>query len=321
MQLNPLQPFLNHQNFIMLDGAMATELEARGSALDDPLWSAKLLVENPAQIEAIHYDYFCAGADITITASYQATFEGFAQHGIGQKQAADLMRLSVHLAASARDRYWVQVQPNENRQRPLVAVSIGPYGAWLHDGSEYRGDYDRSFQELIDFHRPRIELFAKMIRAGEADLLACETIPCRAEAEAIVYLLTELQDISAWISFSCHDTKRICHGESFAEVIEMVSKCEQVIAAGLNCTSPRFATELLQSIHAKPSIPLLVYPNSGESWDAQSGHWTAERKVDKMGDVAIQWHAAGAKLIGGCCRTTPEDIRRMREALRQVNLV
>ncbi|MBV7330112.1 homocysteine S-methyltransferase [Chloroflexi bacterium TSY] len=303
----------------MLDGAMATELEVRGANLHDPLWSAKLLVENPALIEEVHYDYFRAGADIAITASYQATFEGFAQRGIEGKQAADLMHLSIRLAASARDRYWEQLQASENRLRPLVAVSIGPYGAWLHDGSEYRGDYDLSIQELIDFHRPRMELFAESIRAGEADLFAFETIPCLAEAEAIVHLLVEIHDVPAWISFSCCDGKHICYGESFAESIEMVSNCDQVVAAGLNCTSPRFVMDLLQSVDAKITTPLVVYPNSGESWDAQSGHWSPESKVNGMGEMSTQWHTVGAKLIGGCCRTTPEDIREMCSALRNMN--
>ena len=178
--MNPLTPLLQNNSLAIVDGALATELERRGCDLNDALWSAKVLMEQPELIRQVHLDYFNAGADIAITASYQATVEGFAKRGLNREQALDLMKKSVQIAQSARDEFWSNEANRVNRVRPLVAGSVGPYGAFLADGSEYRGDYKLTEGELIDFHRPRVEA---LIASG-ADLLACETIPCLIEARA-----------------------------------------------------------------------------------------------------------------------------------------
>ena len=199
--MNLIADLLNRFPVLILDGAMATELERRGCDLRDPLWSAKVLLEAPELIWRVHSDYFCAGADIAITASYQATVDGFMRRGLGREESLDLLRRSVRLALEARDAFWREPANRIGRPRPLVAASVGPYGAFLADGSEYRGDYGLSEAELMDFHRPRM---TTLLEAGP-DLLACETLPCFVEARALVRLLAEFPDVSAWISFSARD--------------------------------------------------------------------------------------------------------------------
>ena len=297
---------------MILDGALATELERRGADLDDPLWSARILSEDPDLIAAVHYDYFAAGADLAISASYQASFEGFARRGLDEAGAAALMLLSVSLACTARDRFWADPANRQGRLRPLVAASVGSYGAYLADGSEYRGDYGLSREELIDFHRPRMQVLA----AAGADLLACETIPCRLEAEALLVLLREFPRSVAWLSFSCCDDAHLCHGESFAESVALANDSEQIVAVGLNCTAPRHVEGLLRHARPQTTKPLLVYPNSGERWDAAAHCWLPGSGVTDFADPVRHWRAAGAQLIGGCCRTTPDDIRIMARVLR-----
>lgn len=316
---NPLQPLLDAQGFIIIDGALATELENRGANLDDPLWSARMLIERPDLIQRVHYDYFAAGADVAITATYQATFPGFAQRGIAAEQAADLMRLSVELADAARSQFWqesAQSGQKTERLRPLVAASVGPYGAWLADGSEYSGDYGISVAELMDFHRPRMQVLAECVRDGTADLLACETVPSMSESEALVRLLAEFPDVPAWLSFSCCDDTHVCHGERFADCVARAAESRQIVAVGLNCTAPRHVVSLLQTAPEKIEMPLLVYPNSGEGWDVERKMWICALENSPLAELAIDWYAAGAKLLGGCCRTTPADIRALRRQLK-----
>jgi homocysteine S-methyltransferase len=305
--VNPIADLLARFPLIVLDGAMATELERRGCDLNDPLWSARVLVDAPQLIRAVHADYFAAGADLAISASYQATFEGFARRGIDSPAAAELMRLSVRLAAEARDAFWADPSRRAARPRPLVAASVGPYGAMLHDGSEYRGDYGLSVEALMAFHRPRLRVLAD---AG-ADLLACETIPCLAEAVALVRLLDELPACWAWISFSARDEAHTSHGEPLAECAALLDAHPRVVAVGVNCTAPRSIPGLIERIAANTGKPVVVYPNSGEVYDAATGDWRGTSEPDVFGAQARAWHAAGARLIGGCCRTGPAQIAEL----------
>lgn len=308
---NPLTPFLEAHGVMALDGAMATELEARGADLRDALWSAKLLLEDPALIRQVHYDYFVAGADVATSASYQATFEGFARRGLGVDEAAQLMRLSVALAIEARDAFWAVPEHRAGRQRPLVAASVGPYGAYLANGAEYTGEYGLTLDKLMDFHRPRMAVLA----ASGAELLACETVPSFLEAKALVRLLAEFPNVYAWLSCSCADGKNLCHGEPFSAVVELANSYEQVVAVGINCTSPQWIESLLLGVQAVARKPLLVYPNRGEGWDSVAKCWITAEGVDDFSALAERWYAAGARLIGGCCRTTPADIAAMAVAL------
>jgi homocysteine S-methyltransferase len=307
---NPLTPFLQDNGVVMLDGALATELERRGADLRDPLWSAKVLLEDPALIRQTHYDYYVAGADVATSASYQATFAGFARRGFGHDEAARLMRLSVELAIEAREAFWDEQGHRARRQKPLVAASVGPYGAYLTGGAESTGDYGLTLQELVDFHRPRMEVLA----SSGADLLACETVPSLLEIEALVRVLAEFPHVHAWLSCSCRDGEHLCHGEPLADVVALANSCEQVVAVGVNCTAPQWVEALLMSVRATSTKPLLVYPNRGEGWDPVAMCWIGESGVKEFDELALQWYGAGARLIGGCCRTTPADIAAMAAA-------
>ena len=312
---DPLRPFFDAAGLVILDGGLATELEHRGFDLADPLWSARLLLEAPEAIEALHLDYLMAGADIVTSASYQASFEGFAARGIAEPAAAELMRSSLRLAARARDRFWAEPANRPGRCRPLIAASVGPFGATRADGSEYHGDYGASLVELIDFHRPRLRLLAD---AG-ADLLACETIPSRLEAEAILAVLAELDGPPAWLSFSCRDAARVAHGEPFADCLALAAASPRVLAAGLNCCAPALVLPWLQARPAGFAKPLLAYPNRGERWDAAARRWrpapAGDLGAEELAAQAGAWVQAGARLIGGCCRTGPADTRAIRAAL------
>jgi homocysteine S-methyltransferase len=312
--MDPLARLLRESPLAVLDGALATELERRGCDLNDPLWSAKVLLEQPERIAAVHADYFEAGADVAITASYQASVEGFRRRGLTTGQALGLIRRSVTLAREARDRFWERPEHRVGRSRPLVAASVGPYGAYLADGSEYRGDYPLTEDQLAAFHRPRLEA---LVEAG-ADLLACETIPCLREAAALVRLLAEYPHIHAWISFSARDGEHLCSGEPLEEAARWLDGRAQVAAVGINCTAPRHMASLIGILRRNCRQPVVVYPNSGEAYDAGTKTWNGAGPAGDFGRWARTWQEAGAQLIGGCCRTTPEDIRavaRLRNAL------
>lgn len=301
MSRNPIAAALTHTDTLILDGALATELEARGCNLADTLWSAKVLMENPELIYQVHYDYFAAGANVAITASYQATPLGFAARGLDSGQASALIRQSVTLAQRARDDYRAAT----GSQAPLlVAGSVGPYGAYLANGAEYRGDYALPAAEMKDFHRPRV---AALLEAG-VDLLACETLPSFGEIQALISLLAEFPHSSAWFSFTLRDAQHLSDGTPLSKVAEVINAAPQVVAVGLNCVALESVTPALQTLQALTDKPLLVYPNSGEQYDAVSKSWHSAPSGCTLHDKFPEWQLAGARLIGGCCRTTPQDI-------------
>ena len=303
--MNPIASILDRYPALVIDGALATELESRGYNLKDELWSAKILLEQPEAIQQLHYDYFKAGADCVITASYQATIEGFMKRGLTEEAAIDLIKKSVRLAIEARDTFWANEANRVGRAKPFIAASVGPYGAFLADGSEYRGNYGLTEEQLIEFHRPRMEA---LIEAG-ADMLACETIPTPTEARALVKLLGEFKGMSAWISFSCRDEAHVCEGETLEECVRQIESSPQVAAVGINCTSPEFIPALIHEAKKATNKPILVYPNSGESYSAEKKDWNNDPIFESFGEEAREWYSAGARLIGGCCRTSPADIQ------------
>jgi homocysteine S-methyltransferase len=327
---DPLSHLLARQEVVILDGGLGTELEHRGHDLSDPLWSARLLADQPEAVLAVHRAYLQAGADVIITASYQATFEGFAARGLEAEVTARLLRRSVELASQACDEAVAHGLP-PGRQAPQVAASVGPYGAFLADGSEYRGGYGLSVDELAAFHRPRV---AALAEAGAA-LLACETLPCPEEAQALLGVLAEHPALRAWVSFSCRDERRVGQGEPFADCVALAAASPQIVAVGVNCTAPRHIAGLLRRAAAVTALPLVAYPNRAEIWDAAARRWrpdpaaltappaVAPTATPTEGDLAptdlaalaSQWRAAGARLLGGCCRTRPQDIQRLRQAL------
>lgn len=299
---------IRQQGFVVLDGALATELERHGANLDDPLWSARCLIEAPERISRVHRDYLAAGADVIGSATYQASEAGFMRTGLSRAEARALLREGVHLAVRERDVFWADSRHRAGRILPLVAASMGPFGACLHDGSEYHGRYAASWNEVAAFHRERLAVLVDT----DADMLAFETIPSQPEAEIIAEILAGSTFRPAWISFSCRDGRSLCHGERFQDCAPGIAAMPGVAAIGINCTAPQHVLPLLQSVDTL-SVPLLVYPNSGEAWVAGENRW--QGSCEAAFDVGA-WYRAGARGVGGCCRTGPGDIARIRAALQ-----
>lgn len=313
--MNPIERILRNFPVIILDGAMATELESYGCNLNDDLWSAKVLMEEPELIKKVHLDYFTAGADVAMTASYQATIEGFMSRGLSKEQAKKLIQTSVEIAVEARDEFWENTDNHLGRPKPLVSASVGPYGAFLADGSEYKGNYSLTVDQLVEFHRERMGI---LVEAG-ADVLICETIPCLKEAQAIVKLLKEFPDTYAIISFSAKDGLHISDGEKVAHCAAWLDQHEQVASIGINCTPPKYIPSLIKEISRYTTKPIAVYPNSGASYNPIDKTWEDVSTEEDYGQLAKEWFELGASLIGGCCRTTPEDIQEIAVWKRQLS--
>lgn len=280
---------------LVADGGLASELAARGADLSDPLWSARLLIDDPRAIVGAHSAFFAAGAQIATTASYQASFDGFAARGIGRHDAEDLLRRSVDLARQASG-------PVPGR---WVAASIGPYGAARADGSEYRGRYGLSVARLAAWHRERLEVLAD---AG-TDLLAVETVPDLDEAAALVELIREA-DVPAWLSYTIDGTATRA-GQPLAEAFAVAAGVRQLVAVGVNCCAPADVLPAIEIARAVTGKPVIVYPNSGERWE--QGAWTGPRGFSPA--LVPQWVAAGARIVGGCCRVSPADIGAVAEVV------
>ncbi|WP_433007166.1 homocysteine S-methyltransferase [Kribbella sp. CA-294648] len=288
----------------ILDGGMSNALEDRGHDLSDALWSARLLKDAPGEIAAVHRSYYEAGASFATTASYQASVSGFGQAGVPRDEAERLISSSVAIARGVRDSLAV------DGQERFVAASVGPYGAVLADGSEYRGRYGVSKQFLRDFHRPRLEL---LVAAGP-DLLAVETIPDLDEAEVLVELIDEIA-FPAWLSYSAAGT-RTRAGQPLEEAFALRST--NLVAVGVNCCAPEDVQGAVELAAAVSGKPVVAYPNSGEGWDAGGRRWTGG--ASDSTSSAPGWVAAGAEYVGGCCRVGPEDIRALAKVLDREDL-
>jgi homocysteine S-methyltransferase len=301
---------LDREGPVIIDGGLATQLESMGHDIGGELWSAALLASNPRAIIDAHLAYLEAGAGIIASASYQASRDGFVARGFAAADADRLIVTAVELAKAARDEY---LAADSSRGPVLVAASIGPFGAAMHDGSEYTGSYDAGDDRLRRFHSERIAL----LDAAGADVLAVETIPQLREAE-ILYELLAGCSTPAWVAFCCRDGHKLSDGTPVRDAASIYADHPTVLALGVNCTPPRFISSLIGEVRsAAPHKTLVVYPNSGETYHSSDNSWSGVAcNLDREFNVAA-WSAAGAKLIGGCCRTGPEDIARIRARLRQ----
>ncbi len=298
----------------MLDGGFATELERQGTGIDGPLWSARALLEAPEAVLAVHRSYLEAGADVLLTGSYQVSSMGFLAQGLApapaRQAAADALRTSVELATEARAR--------AGRPDVLVAASLGPYGAALANGAEFHGAYGfpserEQHATLVQFHAERIQV----LEETEADLLAFETLPSLAEARAVVDALAKVESRrrpGAWLAFTCRDEQHTAHGEELRACAALLDQVPEVLAIGVNCTAPALIAPLLRELRTATAKPLLAYPNSGEGWDSNRHCWTGTGELADYEAGARSWFAAGAQLVGGCCRTTPANILAVRRA-------
>ncbi|MFJ1968686.1 homocysteine S-methyltransferase [Streptomyces sp. NPDC087903] len=288
---------------VVLDGGMSNQLEAAGHDLSDELWSARLLAERPEAITEAHLAYFEAGADVAITSSYQATFEGFAKRGVGPERAAELIGLSVELAREAAR----QAEAKGIRRSLYTAASVGPYGAMLADGSEYRGRYGLTVAELEAFHRPRVEVLA----AAGPDVLALETVPDADEARALLRAVRGL-GVPAWLSYTIAGD-RTRAGQPLEEAFALAADADEVIAVGVNCCAPQDVDAAVEIAARVTGKPVVVYPNSGEAWNAEARAWTG-RSTFAPAQV-LGWRTSGARLIGGCCRVGPGAITSIADTL------
>lgn len=296
---------LRKHPFAVLDGSSATELERLGCDLKDSLWSARALYEQPDLVREMHRRYLAAGADIVESDGYQATVPGFMEKGFTRKEAEDLLRLSVRLVKEACAACGRKGPPG-----PVSAAAVGPYGAHRADGSEYNGRYDASPAEVEAFHREQLQIIAE----EEPDLFAFETIPLLSEAEALCRVLSDIQGASGWVSFSCRDGQYTCGGDDIGHCAAFLDQVPQITAIGVNCIDPACGESLICRIRERTEKPIVIYPNSGETYDPAEKCWHGT--ASDFCHLARVWYERGARIIGGCCRTGPEEIRAVA-AVRQ----
>lgn len=303
----------HHGEHLVLDGGLGTWLERSGHDLTSALWSARLLIDDPAVIRAAHREFFASGARVGISASYQVTYEALAGLGLDRSQTTSLLALSIRLVEEARDEYRAGTDrrgldvPAPVWPAPVwTAASVGPYGAMLADGSEYTGRYGLSVGQLRSWHRPRLHA---LIDAGP-DVLAVETIPSLAETEAVLEELSG-SGSAAWLALTVADGT-LRSGESLSEAFSMAADVPEIVAVGINCSDPREVAGAIDAARAQTGKPIVVYPNSGEHWDAEARRWCGEAG---FADSAVRdWIARGATLVGGCCRVGPAEVRAIAAA-------
>jgi homocysteine S-methyltransferase len=294
----------------VLDGGMASELEFLGADISGSLWSAHILEDAPEKILEVHRTYLEADADILLTASYQVSRQAYAEYGLDPHRADRALLRSVELAQTARQEF----QHRQQGREVLIAASLGPYGAALHNGSEYHGNYNCSYADLVQFHRERIAVLAQ----SSADLLAFETLPSIEEARAICEALKPWPNLAAWFSFNCPSPRaahlQVAHGEPLRNCAILAATFPQTVAIGINCTQPQWLLSLIAELRQASNKPIVLYPNSGEDWDPEARCWIqtpSSSDPANFGQQAQQWYAAGAQIVGGCCRTRPAHIRQI----------
>ena len=310
---------LDTKRKLILDGGLATVIESKGFDLGGHLWSAKMLLEAPEIIAEVHREYLVAGADIVTSASYQATIDGFRSIGVSQEKAESLLRSSVEIAQSTVRSFWEDrtVEVN-NRQRPLVAAGIGPFGAALAGGEEYTGNYSIGKNRLVEFHAERWRILV----STQPDLLLCETIPSFSELQALERIAARnaksMPDrIPVLVSLSCRDDVHLADGTPIHDCAQLIHDSDALYGIGVNCVPPSYLVKLIPIIRKATNKPLVVYPNSGETYDPATKTWKGAADRDDFGELAKTWVQLGASIVGGCCRTRPEDIRAIRRAFNR----
>lgn len=309
--MNIFEQILLKQKAIIIDGALGTQIQKNGHNVTDLLWSAKFLDENPQVIKDVHTQYLEAGADILITSSYQASIEGFLKKGFSEEKAIELLKLSINIAKETRDEFFKNSN-QVNRIKPLVAASIGPYGAYLADGSEYSGNYNISNDELKKFHKRRLEILIQT----KPDIYACETIPSLNEAKILCELLEEFNLTNSWITFSAKDENYTNAGDEIVEAVKFLEKSSVLGAIGINCTAPQYLPKLIENIKLHSSKAIVVYPNGGSKYNPLTKKWEkGEITPIEFAKLSHLWFTKGANIIGGCCETGPEEIKEIRKLL------
>ena len=301
---------LSRGEVLVLDGALGTELESRGYDVSGNLWSGKYLLADATPILDIHKDYLKAGADVLTSSSYQASPHGLVEAGLSELDAERTIEKSVALARQAIEEVWSQLSVEEKKHRvyPFIAGSVGPFGAYLADGSEYRGDYDLIFEEYVDFHRLRLEVLI----AQKVDVLALETIPNLHEAKALLDMIQDIDSqIPVYLSVSLQSADKMADGSSVEDLAKLVEHYPQVVAVGANCSKPEVIDAFLENLDQVTDRFLIAYPNSGEVYHGDTHTWHESASDQSLLEFAKSYHRHGAQLIGGCCRTRPSDIQEL----------
>lgn len=291
---------------LLIDGGLSNQLEKQGHDLNHKLWSAKLLESEPEAIIKAHLAYLEAGAQCITTASYQASIPGFMSIGYDMATAESLIKKSVHLAEKAIKRFHIK------GSKPFIAASVGPYGAYLADGSEYHGNYGISEETLREFHEHRIRL----LDHSNADILACETIPSFKETIVLANILKDINK-QTWVSFSCKDEFHINDGTPIEDCVDILSDHPNIFAIGVNCTSPKYISGLVKAI--KPKIKdkrIIIYPNAGDVYNADTKTWSGLSTTTSFVEMVKEWLELGVDIIGGCCRVGPEEIKSMKKLIK-----
>ena len=311
--MDRLQEALAQSGRLVIDGSMSTALEHLGCKLNDKLWTARVLAERPEMVKEVHLQYMRAGADCHITCSYQATIPGLLENGFSQPEAEEIIRRSVRVFHEARKQWWEREGGKDSgRVYPICLASVGPYGAYLADGSEYVGRYGADDNTLRDFHESRIRLLLE----EKPDYLLLETMPSLREVLIAAELL-EQAGTDYWVSFSCLDGKRICEGDAIRDCAETLSHGHPHLKAiGVNCTKPQYVESLIRELRDGCDLPIAVYPNSGETWEPIKKIWYGGNGDVSFAEYARRYYAAGAFAVGGCCTTTDAHIRQVNQVRR-----
>ena len=293
---------------LLIDGGLSNVLEKQGCNLNNKLWSAKFLETNPEAIIQAHYAYLKSGAQCITTSSYQASVPGFMANGHDRVTAEAFIFKSILLAEIAIKRFMAS---GNNDYKPLIAASIGPYGAYLADGSEYHGNYGVSDETLREFHLDRIRLLDR----SNSDFFACETIPSFQEARVLAEIIKQANK-SAWLSFSCKDEHHLNDGTKIEECVSFFASHPKIFAIGVNCTAPKYISGLIKSIKTQSGTKkIVVYPNSGEAYNAKSKTWLGLSDTNFFVAMAKEWMELGTDILGGCCRIGPDHIRSISNIL------
>ncbi|MBD5429138.1 homocysteine S-methyltransferase [Lactobacillus sp.] len=295
---------------LVLDGAMSDELQRQGTNLHSDLWTASALIDQIDKVYQAHLNYFKAGANIVITDTYQANIPAFLANGYSKEQASNFIRDAVKVAKKARNDYEKQTGIHN-----FVAGTIGPYGAYLADGNEYRGEYELSKKEYLDFHLPRL----KLILNEKPDIIAIETQPKLVETKVLLDWLKEnAPDIPIYVSFTLRDSKTLSDGTPLAKAGQLVNQCQQVIGVGINCIAPTLVGDALDELHRNTKKALVVYPNQGASYNPEIKEWEEIPAKVNFSILTKTWYEKGARLIGGCCTTGPKEIEQISTTLKKL---
>jgi len=293
---------------LILDGGLSNVLESFGCDLNQELWSAKMLIDQPELIKRAHLAYLEAGAQCITSSSYQATLSGFERIGLNRSDATKMMIKSIELADEARS---VFIKKNNQSESIFLAASIGPYGAFLADGSEYRGDYRISDIELREFHAEKI----RILESTNVDFLAFETIPSLQEIQILSELISQSKK-QCWISFSCRDSEFLNDGSKIIDALKICTSTNNLFALGVNCTAPKYISSIIKKI--RPLVQdkkIIIYPNSGEIYLPESKSWKGISDPDIFQKMASEWLDLGVDIIGGCCRIGPDHITKLSQSL------